>query len=177
MAAYALFFNITCAMVSMILGFYTYSRNVINYFIANKRTIQAKKLFERFYWIYLKINSLIMIVTCLAMLAICKFEVISDPALRYWVIVSTPFTFLIGVTILQICFTNKAFIWIGFTCYQIAFQVFELVRLPSTYYFCITLKMGLFAVMGTDLVFALIKMILFSLWAFFQADWSKAEIV
>jgi len=50
-----------------------------------------------------------------------------------------------------------------------------LLRLPSSYYLCITLEMGLLGILIMDQAFNAVKVLLFSMIALSKADWSKAK--
>ena len=174
-AAYSIFYNITMVIVSLIAGFYVYARNILNYFLGQKRTDEAKDLFKRFYWIYLYFNLLMMVVISGMLLSTCLSKLIEDQNLKHWLLVSTPFVFGIGLCILQTIFASKGLMSIGYLKFQIIFQFIELLRLPSSYYLCITLEMGLLGILLMDQAFNAVKVVLFSMIALSKADWSKAK--
>ena len=120
-AAYSIFYNITMVIVSLIAGFYVYARNILNYFLGQKRTEEAKNLFKRFYWVYLYFNLLMMVVISVMLLGTCVSNLIDDKSLRHWLLVSTPFVFGIGLCILQTIFASKGLMSIGFLKFQIIF--------------------------------------------------------
>jgi len=108
-------------IVSLIAGFYVYARNILNYFLGQKRTDDAKNLFKRFYWIYLYFNLLMMVVISGMLLSTCLSKLIEDQNLKHWLLVSTPFVFGIGLCILQTIFASKGLMSIGYLKLQIIF--------------------------------------------------------
>lgn len=176
-AAYSIFYNITMVIFSLISGFYVYARNVMNYFLGKGRTMEAKNIFKRFYWIYLGFNTILIVVISGGLFGICITGSIEDKDLNYWLKVSSPFVFGIGLSILQTIFAAKGLMSIGTLTLQIYFQFFELLRLPSSYYLCITKGWGLLGILVMDLAFNVIKVFLFSFIVLVKADWSKAKSV
>ena len=100
LATYSIFYNITLVICSLIGGFYVYARNILNYFLGQGRHEDAKALFKRFFWIYLGFNLLMMVIISLGLYLVCFFGLIEDKDLDYWLKVSSPFVFGIGMCIL-----------------------------------------------------------------------------
>ena len=159
---YSIFYNITLVICSLIGGFYVYARNILNYFLGQGRNDEAKALFKRFFWIYLGFNLIMMIIISAGLFGVCVSGLIEDKDLDYWLKVSSPFVFGIGMCILQIIFASKGLMSIGYLKFQIIFQFVELLRLPSSYYLCITLKWGLLGILTMDMAFNFVKVFLFA---------------
>jgi len=102
MATYSIFYNITLVIVSLVGGFIVYPRNIVNYFLAKQRIMHARRIFSRFFWVYLWFNFLIPFIISLILFIYTSAGFIEDEELSYWLKVSTFFIFTIGMAILQI---------------------------------------------------------------------------